>query len=713
MADAPKVLREPYLAFLRRTLPPTWSVEAEHIRLIAEHLDKVRSGEIDRLAIHMPPRHGKSESVTYRFPICWHMDNPGCNVLVTGYNQRFANKFGRRTRNLAKDLGMVSGDKAASDEWETTEGGLLMARGVGSPPTGTGFNLIVIDDPVRRRQDAESETVRESTWDWYTDDLYQRLEPGGAIVLIMCMTGDTPVLMADGSEKMLRDVRPGDHIATYDNGAVGTSTIRNWANQGPDNVYEIRMKSGIIVKANARHPFLVEAEGGKEWRRTAMLKKGDKILRVTGANGEALPALKKAVTSQQNAKGCVTPTTISGDGQMALGHLLLIPNHVAKHALSTDTELMLTSTTEYLRRKKEFAQSVNALRVSVLQSIGATGCASIIAMNQEPCEDCSVTSAISPSDSVKALPSYSPPLSTYEVTADEIFDVVPVGVEDVYDIQVDRTENFIANGLVSHNTLWHEDDIGARAVASEPGRWTVLKLPAFAEEDDPMGRQPGAALWPDRFPVDALQRIRDVMARKEGERAFEALYQQNPTPREGSMFKVSKLEIVQALPAGLKSYRKWDIASTSGDGDWTAGVKVDGPDKDGIYYVSDVVRGQWGSDERNRQMLQTAQLDGRGVRIVVPQDPGAAGVDMAKSLVRLLSGFSVKAERETGSKETRADPFAAQVNAGNVRLVAGDWNRAFIEELRSFPQGKNDDQVDAAAGAFNEIAGPRQRLSVL
>jgi hypothetical protein len=119
----PSQEREPYLDFLRRTLPKSWTVDAPHIRLIAEHLDKVRRGEIDRLAIHMPPRHGKSESVTYRFPICWHLDNPGCNVLVTGYNQRFANKFGRRTRNLAAELGMVSGDKAAMDEWRQTPGG--------------------------------------------------------------------------------------------------------------------------------------------------------------------------------------------------------------------------------------------------------------------------------------------------------------------------------------------------------------------------------------------------------------------------------------------------------------------------------------------------------------------------------------------------------------------------------------------------------------
>jgi predicted phage terminase large subunit-like protein len=107
-------------------------------------------------------------------------------------------------------------------------------------------------------------------------------------------------------------------------------------------------------------------------------------------------------------------------------------------------------------------------------------------------------------------------------------------------------------------------------------------------------------------------------------------------------------------------------------------------------------------------MRLTAELDGRGVSVVVPQDPGAAGVDMARALIRLLAGFSVTAERETGDKETRADPFAAQVNAGNVRLVRGAWNTDFIEELRTFPAGGKDDQADAAAGAFNRLSGARK-----
>ena len=431
-----------YHDWLASTLPKGWTADAAHIRLIAEHLDAVERGEIDRLAIHMPPRHGKSETVTYRFPVRWLQQHPSDNVLVTGYNERFARKFGRRTRNLARQLG-IAGEKAAADEWETTGGGMLMARGVGSPPTGTGFHGILIDDPVRRREDADSETYREKTWDWFSDDLYTRLEPGGWIVLIM--------------------------------------------------------------------------------------------------------------------------------------------------------------------------------------------------------------------------------------------------------------------------TLWHEADIGAQIVASEPGQWTILKLPAFAVEGDLLGRPVGAPLWPERFPAHVLERRRMVMTQDVGERSWQAIYQQNPTPREGAFFKVTQFNFAKAAPAGLKCVRGWDLGSSS-KGDYSVGVKI-GTDGE-RYYVQHVTRGQWLPDDRNKAMKQASVLDGPAVRIHLPADPGQASKDQVLTMTRLLAGYSVIAEPVTGSKEVRADGWATQINAGNVWLIDdGTWDmKAFIEEHRTFPLGKHDDQVDAAADAFTELALPKASL---
>lgn len=244
-------------------------------------------------------------------------------------------------------------------------------------------------------------------------------------------------------------------------------------------------------------------------------------------------------------------------------------------------------------------------------------------------------------------------------------------------------------------TRWHEDDLAGRLLkdaAEEGENWRLVNMPAIGDD--------GAALWPDRYSIEKLRRIERAV----GSYYWSALYQQRPTPKEGSQFKVGKLGMVDAAPVGLRLVRAWDMASTPSGGDYTAGVKI-GAGSDGFYYVLHVERGQWSTEERNSMIRQTAELDGRSVRIRGPQDPGSAGVDAAKAFTRMLAGFPVKTEKVTGSKETRADPFSAQVNAGNVRLVRGPWNKAFIDELRAFPHGANDDQVDAASDAFTELAG--------
>lgn len=256
-------------------------------------------------------------------------------------------------------------------------------------------------------------------------------------------------------------------------------------------------------------------------------------------------------------------------------------------------------------------------------------------------------------------------------------------------------------------TEWHEDGLHSRILNSaQSKKWTVVKVPAIAGEMDVLGRSPGEALWPERVSIEELESRRAM-----NPFSFEAMYQQNPTPREGSLFKVSAVRYCDAseVPPGLSVIRRWDMAASS-SGDYTAGVKVAGPDPSGFYYVMDSRRGKWEVHDRNRTILDVAAMDGPVVKIVGPQDPGAAGVEAAGAFVRMLSGYNVSTERETGSKELRAEPFAAQLNAGNVVLVRGGWNNEFLEELRTFPNGKHDDQVDGASGAFNELARPSIRL---
>jgi predicted phage terminase large subunit-like protein len=190
-----------------------------------------------------------------------------------------------------------------------------------------------------------------------------------------------------------------------------------------------------------------------------------------------------------------------------------------------------------------------------------------------------------------------------------------------------------------------------------------------------------------------------------GTMATAGQFQQRPAPRTGGFFAWDKLEIVQAAPQLAEVVRYWDKAGTEGGGAYTAGVKI-GRGTDDTWYVLDVVRDQWAAPARERAIKQTAQADGVGVTVWIEQEPGSGGKESAESTVRNLAGYVIHAERATGDKAVRAEPYAVQVEAGNIKLVAAPWNSAFIEEHKTFPVGKYKDQVDAAGGAFNKLAAP-------
>lgn len=182
--------RENLLTFTECTLPD-YQV-ATHHALIAEHLEMVERGEIDRLMIQMPPRHGKSELASRRFPAWFLGRNPNRQVIASSCNSNLASDFGRDVRNIvrtneyARCFSGVSlaDDSKAANRWNTNKGGSYIAAGIGSVITGRGAHLALIDDPVKDRASADSQTIRDNIWDWYTSTLYTRLMPGGAIVVI-------------------------------------------------------------------------------------------------------------------------------------------------------------------------------------------------------------------------------------------------------------------------------------------------------------------------------------------------------------------------------------------------------------------------------------------------------------------------------------------------------------------------------------------------
>lgn len=164
---------------------------ARHHELIAQKLEAVERGEIKRLMIFMPPRHGKSELASVRFPAWYLGRNPTHQIITASYAHKLAAKFGRQVRNLIASPEYqkifpgitLSEDSQAKDLFNTNRGGVYMATGVDGSVTGSGGHVVSIDDPVKGRQEADSETIQETAWDWYRGDLYTRLMPGAAIVL--------------------------------------------------------------------------------------------------------------------------------------------------------------------------------------------------------------------------------------------------------------------------------------------------------------------------------------------------------------------------------------------------------------------------------------------------------------------------------------------------------------------------------------------------
>lgn len=168
-----------------KEVSPSFHWDWAYLRYIQNQLARVTSGDIKRLMLFVPPRHGKTEMTTIRYPVYRLERNPEMRIIVGAYNQDLAENFTRKSRRIARERLELSKEKALAGDWETSVGGGLRASGVGVGIAGRGAQLIVIDDPVKNREEANSPTYRQRVWDWWKDDLYTRLEPNGAMILIM------------------------------------------------------------------------------------------------------------------------------------------------------------------------------------------------------------------------------------------------------------------------------------------------------------------------------------------------------------------------------------------------------------------------------------------------------------------------------------------------------------------------------------------------
>ena len=249
----------------------------------------------------------------------------------------------------------------------------------------------------------------------------------------------------------------------------------------------------------------------------------------------------------------------------------------------------------------------------------------------------------------------------------------------------------------------HEKDLAGWLLGRNPGDppceggngevWEHLCLEAL--------RPDGSALWPEKHTPAKLQIMQRVAPY-----TFSGQYQQQPSPAEGHIFKPNKIEVIDAIPSGCRFVRAWDLAASrekqGTDPDYTVGAKI-GQLQDGRLVIIDIDRFRGAPHEVEAALKNDAKRDGTNCRVRIPQDPGQAGKAQVAYLIRQLAGFTVVAEVVSGDKVKRAEPFASQVNVGNVMMLRAGWNDTLIDEMRMFPNGSHDDQIDALSDAFAEL----------
>lgn len=599
--------RVDFLAYVKEMWPGF--IAGRHHKIIAEKFNALAEGKIKRLMIHLPPRHTKSEFGSKYLP-SWYLGLfPDRKIIQASNTAELAQGFGRQVRNIVDSPEYkrvfpgteLRADSKAAGRWDTNHQGSYFAIGVGGTMTGRGADLLIIDDPHNEREAAQAEhnpEIYDSVYEWYTSGPRQRLQPSGAILLIMCMTGDTEVLMADGTVKPLVTLRVGDSVATYEHGRLTTSRVNNWRLSGVDTVYKIITRSGRSIRANERHPFLVEVEGEQKWVQLQHLKPGMALVSLMGAH------------------------------------------NTQKHS-----------------------------------------CA---------------------------------PLSTYGVTLDPILSIQYDGSEDVYDVEIDRTENFIANGVVSHNTKWSKRDLAARILKESAQRggdkWEVIEFPAIFEaegvEGEP-GYRPERSLWPEYWPLPELQNIRSTLPLQK----WQAQYQQNPTSDAAAIVKREwwrRWEADKPPPCEYLLLSMDTAFEKTNRADYSAFLIL------GVFYRDNEETGRPMANvillNAFRDKLEFPQLKAKTMEQYKRWEPDGTIIEKKASgapLIYELRAMGVPVQEFTPSagndKIARLNAVADMFASGMVWAPNTYWAEEVIEEVASFPSGDHDDYVDALSMGLNRI----------
>jgi predicted phage terminase large subunit-like protein len=728
--------RDSFLFFVQQMWPVF--ISGRHHKIMADAFERVAKGELKRLIINMPPRHTKSEFASYLLPAWFLGKFPEKKIIQTAHTAELAVGFGRKVRNLVQSEfyqkvfpTKLSSDSKAAGRWNTEQGGDYFAIGVGGAVTGKGADILIIDDPHSEQEAKQGNpAVYDGVYEWYTSGPRQRLQPGGAIIIVMCMTGDTGVLMADGVEKPLRDIRPGDKVATFDQGRLTSSKVNNWQSSGVDAIYKIQTQSGRILRANERHPFLVMNEGVLEWTRVNQLRPGDFLVSlkdVGGLQGQKQSRGSAGRVPQKKATTGKTLThrlgqwasTASGKASCALAGTLSIAKGCARPATksntppqnkhqrktgvgvsNTDTESPWTSTRQWFRNAAIVVTSaVSRQTTKTPAPIGTGSCVSTTATPQEGCEGCFATTATLQLGTERQQRYLNELQRISDFTTDRIVSIIPDGKEEVFDVEIDRTENFIANGFVSHNTRWAKRDLTGQILknSAKDGTddWEVIEFPAILPSGNP--------LWPGFWKKEELEAIKaEIPVQK-----WEAQYQQNPTSEEGAIIKREfwKVWTDKHPPSCEYLIQSWDTAFEKHNrADYSACTTW------GIFYRED----EQGITKPNiilldafKDRMEFPELKQKAMDLWKEWNPDtliiekrAAGSPLIYELRKIGIPLSEYTPYKGQDKIARVNSISDLFASGVVWRPETRWAEEVVEEMASFPSGDHDDLVDSSSQAL-------------
>jgi len=715
-------------------------INGRHHKVMARKFEEMESGKIKRLIINMPPRHTKSEFASYLLPAWFLGKNPHKKIIQTSNTAELAVGFGRKVRNLvgseqyAKIFPNVNlrQDSKAAGRWSTNKDGEYFAIGVGGTVTGKGADLLIIDDPHSEQEAALASgdpSVFDKVYEWYTSGPRQRLQPGGSIIVVMCMTGDTSVLMADGSSTQLKNIRAGDMVATFNKGRLGASKINNWRSSGVDSIYKVQTQSGKILRANERHPFLVMNEGALEWTRLNQLREQDLLVSLKDAIGRqdlkswgepAQPARQKQATTEKipvlhsdqldfmesglesnanvgnqfTARDCARLAI-----EKATPHLQQPLISAERAASNTAMESRLQTMLEWLKSAGTSAMSVvSRLLLKIHVRIGVGSSALTTTTTQEKSEGYFATTATLLLATERSQAFLKELHRISDFTVDPIVSITPDGQEEVFDVEVDETENFIANGIVSHNTRWAKRDLTGRILQSSIEKdgnddWEVIDFPAILPSDKP--------LWPEYWSLEELEALRSELPVAK----WNAQYQQSPTSEEGAIVKREwwKEWKAEDPPKCEFVIQSWDTAFLKTErSDYSACTTW------GVFYMNE-----------NANDAHIILLDAFKRRMEFPElkekafnhyklwEPDAFIVEAKASgapLIFELRAMGIPVQEFTPSrgndKMVRINSVSDLFASGKVWAPSTRWADELIEEMAAFPNSDHDDLVDSATQAL-------------